>query len=255
MTMPPIQTSGPKIAPDVPWTTRIHLQQLYSKIGNHTQAFGLIAQKISSLTGQSQTIIEQVAGGGGGGGSVSGVGTVNDQTGQTAYTTSSGDNGALIILSDASPIALTLAGGALPYFVMVANIGAGAATLTPSAPPSGTSTISYAGNAAASSMPLPSGLGAICAYDGVDWWALLLPIVPASFTAPAHEFFISYNESTGVFAAAQPVFTDISGQITTSQLPASGISATITTAQLTSLGTQGSMTFVNGLLVGQVQAT
>jgi len=36
---------------------------------------------------------------------------------------------------------------------------------------------------------------------------------------------------------------------------APGISVTITTAQLTTLGSQGSMTFTNGLLTGQVQAT
>jgi len=34
-----------------------------------------------------------------------------------------------------------------------------------------------------------------------------------------------------------------------------GISATITTAKLTSLGSNGSMTFVNGILTAQSQAT
>jgi hypothetical protein len=34
-----------------------------------------------------------------------------------------------------------------------------------------------------------------------------------------------------------------------------GLSVTITTAQLTALGTQGSMTFVNGILTAQTQAT
>jgi hypothetical protein len=36
---------------------------------------------------------------------------------------------------------------------------------------------------------------------------------------------------------------------------APGISATITTAQLTPLGSQGSMTFIDGVLTAQVQAT
>jgi hypothetical protein len=36
---------------------------------------------------------------------------------------------------------------------------------------------------------------------------------------------------------------------------AAGISVTITTAALTPLGAQGSMTFTNGILTGQVQAT
>ena len=35
----------------------------------------------------------------------------------------------------------------------------------------------------------------------------------------------------------------------------SGLSVTITTAQLTPVGTQGSMTFVNGILTAQTQAT
>jgi len=35
----------------------------------------------------------------------------------------------------------------------------------------------------------------------------------------------------------------------------SGLSVTITTAALTALGTQGSMTFVNGILTAQTQAT
>ena len=36
---------------------------------------------------------------------------------------------------------------------------------------------------------------------------------------------------------------------------AAGFSGTITTAALTALGSQGSMTFTNGILTGQVQAT
>jgi hypothetical protein len=37
--------------------------------------------------------------------------------------------------------------------------------------------------------------------------------------------------------------------------PTAGLSVTITTAQLTALGAQGSMTFVNGVLTAQTQAT
>ena len=42
------------------------------------------------------------------------------------------------------------------------------------------------------------------------------------------------------------------GTIVTQNL---GLTATITTAKLTALGTQGSMTFVNGILTAQTQAT
>jgi hypothetical protein len=37
--------------------------------------------------------------------------------------------------------------------------------------------------------------------------------------------------------------------------PGAGITVTIVTAALTTDGTQGSMTFVNGILTAQVQAT
>ena len=48
---------------------------------------------------------------------------------------------------------------------------------------------------------------------------------------------------------------DIGGQITVGQLPAVGVSVTIATAKLTGGGANGSMTFTNGLLTAQVQAT
>lgn len=76
--------------------------------------------------------------------------------------------------------------------------------------------------------------------------------------------------AAGIFVESQPDFTDLTGtatpaqvpalpalggQITFAQLPSAGLNVTITTAALTTLGTQGSMTFQNGVLTGQVQAT
>jgi hypothetical protein len=61
--------------------------------------------------------------------------------------------------------------------------------------------------------------------------------------------------SGAVTAGQVPALSALSGRITTGQLPTAGISVTITTAALTLGGTQGSMTFVNGLLTAQVQAT
>jgi hypothetical protein len=52
-----------------------------------------------------------------------------------------------------------------------------------------------------------------------------------------------------------PTLDQLNGQITTTQLPALGPSVTIATAKLTTLGADGSMTFVNGILTAQVQAT
>jgi hypothetical protein len=45
------------------------------------------------------------------------------------------------------------------------------------------------------------------------------------------------------------------GSISGTIIPTGGISVTITTAALTTLGTQGSMTFTNGILTAQTQAT
>ena len=39
---PPILYSGPTISPDVDWNIRRHLQLIYQKLGNHTQAFALL---------------------------------------------------------------------------------------------------------------------------------------------------------------------------------------------------------------------
>lgn len=50
-------------------------------------------------------------------------------------------------------------------------------------------------------------------------------------------------------------FSEITGNLATSQLPTAGLTATITTAALTTGGTQGSMTFTNGILTAQTPAT
>lgn len=64
------------------------------------------------------------------------------------------------------------------------------------------------------------------------------------------------NISSGTVPAANlPAISTLSGRIATGQLPASGLSVTITTAKLTTGGTQGSMTFTNGILTAQTQAT
>ena len=82
-----------------------------------------------------------------------------------------------------------------------------------------------------------------------------IQVVPANTPAVSHEWLASYNSTTGVFTQTQPTFSDVSGNLSTSQLPTAGISVTITTAKLTTGGTQGSMTYVNGLLTAQVAAT
>jgi hypothetical protein len=177
---------------------------------------------------------------------LSGLGGVNNQTGNTTYTTQGSDGGIVLIFNDASPVAVTLnVGVPVPWFVFTTNLGAGLVTFTPQ---SGT----INGGA---TFTLPFNYTSIIAFDGTNWWATALPIVPSTFTAITHEFLTSYNAATGLFTAAQPAFTDITGQITTVQLPASGLSVTITTAKLTTGGANGSMTFTDGILTAQTPAT
>lgn len=149
-----------------------------------------------------------------------GLGTVNNQEGNTSYTTASSDNGALILLSNASPIAVTLNSVTqVPFLLFITNLGSGTATLTPS---------SGLVNGAAS-FALLQNYTAICVLQNNTpgaWWATALPIVPVTFNAVAHEFLISYNATLGTFSAAQPAFTDISGIATITQIgtgtPAAG---------------------------------
>jgi hypothetical protein len=96
-----------------------------------------------------------------------------------------------------------------------------------------------AGQVESAQLPAP----ALAALGGIE-----------AVAAIAHQWLNSIDTS-GVPHLSQPAFTDISGQITAAQLPLSGLTVVVTTANLTSGGTQGSMTFTNGLLTAQVQAT
>ena len=217
-TTPPIQYSGPVISPSVEWETRRHLQLIYQKLGNHTQAFSLQQQAINNLKPGSATTVIEGGSGGGGGGTTTATGTpVNNQSGQTSYSTVSGDNNALIVFSDASAIAVTLNSQSTPWSCFIANIGAlgaGTVTLTPF-----TGTISYAGNPGATSMPLLPTYCALVAFDGTNWWGWTEPIVPVGFSAISHQFLTAYDAVTGMLSAAQPAFTDISGIAAPSQIP------------------------------------
>jgi hypothetical protein len=203
-------------------------------------------------------------------GTSSNVGSVNDQSGNTAYVTQQSDNGALIVLNDASAIALTLTSGVtVPYCFFVTNLGAGLVTLTPTS-----GIVNGAGT-------LPIDNTAIVAFDGTDWWSTELPVSPVNTPAVAHEWLSAFNSTTGVFTQTQPTFADISGTPTTTQVPfqsltttgsgaatliggilnvptpisPSGATGTITLAALTLTGTQGSITVVNGIITAYINPT
>lgn len=300
MSTPPITAWIPKVSAE-PTPAEIHrlFTLAFQKLGNHATAFALQQARINAIkSGTSTTIVENS---GGGGGSVvpstpGGI-PVNNQSGQTSYATVSTDDGALIVLSDASAIAISLTSQSPPWSCFITNqsaLGGGTATLTPM---SGTI------NGAATLALLPT-YSVIVAFDGTNWWAFTLPIVPVGNAGTAHQWIAAYNAATGAFTLSQPSFSDVSGVASTAQigtgtpsagkyvdggtgawtaLPTSpatiapvagefltgydaatgnfsqatpaGLSVTITTAALTSGGTQGSMTFTNGILTAQVQAT
>lgn len=272
MSTPPITAWIPKVSAE-PTPAEVHrlFTLAFQKLGNHATAFGIQQAKIDALKpGSSTTLVE----GGSSGGSVvpstpGGI-PVNNQSGQTAYATASTDDGALIVLSDASAIAVSLTSQSPPWSCFITNqsaLGGGTATLTPA---------SGRINGGASLVLLPS-YGVIVAFDGTNWWALTMPVVPVGNAGTAHEWIASYNAATGAFTLSQPDYSDLTGtpqlantiapvageyltgyDATTGNFSAStspGISATITTAALTPTGTQGSMTFVGGILTAQVQAT
>lgn len=200
--------------------------------------------------------------------SLSGLGAVRDETGSTSYTNVGADNGILLILNDASPVAVTLDSAMIsPYAIFITNFGAGTVTLTPT-----TGTIN-----GGASLNLLQGQFLWCVFDGTNWKTGAFTTPPDNTPAIAHEFFTAYDAATGVFTQAQPDYSDLTG---TPQLPNTltpvageyltgydsttgnfsqsttpGISATIVTAQLTPTGAQGSMTFVDGILTASTPAT
>lgn len=221
------------------------------------------AATAQNITNSSETVVSNP----------STIGTVNNQTGNTAYTTLPSDYGAFIILDDAAPVALTLGTGTafqVPFFVVMLNFGVGLVTATPAS-----GTITYPANLGAASIPIPQNVGAMASYDGANYWTILFPVAPQNVPAVANEFLTAYNSSTGAFSQARPSFPNINGTAATNQIgtgtPSAGeyvdggtgawtalpggISITITTAALTPTGAQGSQTFVNGRLTGQIQAT
>lgn len=175
-----------------------------------------------------------------------GLGAINDQTGNTSYTTLATDNGIFLIFNDSSAVAVTLNSAlTIPFFFFATNGGTGTVTLTPT-----TGLI----NGSASWVLQENGLFLI-AFDGTNWKTSDVLVLAQTIAATSHEWLNSYTASTGLFTATQPAFSDISGNLTTSQLPTAGLSVTITTAKLTTGGANGSMTFTNGILTAQTPAT
>lgn len=238
---------------------------LKSQVDANKTSISNAAATVTNTNTSSETVIV----------SPSSVGTFNDQSGNTSYTTGQVDAGAFILFSDASPIAVTLGSSPtiqLPFYCTLINEGVGLITVTPSI-----GLISYPGNLGAANMTIPQFFAATIAYDGSNYFAVLYCVPPQNTPAVAHQFLTAFNSTSGAFSQAQPAYSDLTG---TPQLPNTiapvageyltgydattgnfsqstppGISVTIVTAQLTPTGTQGSMVFTNGILTSQVQAT
>ena len=144
------------------------------------------------------------------------TGFVNNQTGNTAYTTLPSDYGAYLLFSDASPVALTLStssgGIQLPWYCIILNEGVGLVTATPA-----TGTISYPNNISAASMPIAQGQAAVVVYDGTNFYGAIIPVATQNTPSVSHEWLNSYNSITGEFTQTQPSFSDISGIAQVSQ--------------------------------------
>lgn len=189
---------------------------LKSQITSNTNTIKTVNETINS-TSSTESVTQVVS-------SSSTFGGVNNQTGNTTYSTAQSDNGYFIIFDDASPVAVSLTGAPviqLPWAAFFINLGVGIVTVTPLA-----GTISYPNNLSASSMPIAQGQGAMIAYDGTNYYAVIIPVQPQNTPLIVNEFLTAYNSITGVFSAAQPSFSNISGTITPStQIPASGVTA------------------------------
>lgn len=163
-----------------------------------------------NVTNNSETVI----------GSTNVIGSVNNQTGVTAYATAQSDYGAFILLSDASAIAVTLTAApviTLPWFATFINSGTATATLTPA---SGT----IQGNA---NFPLLGGQAVTVAFDGTNFEISPLLAIPSPYAAVTNQFLTALSAS-GQFSSAQPAISNISGLATALALLAPIASPTFT---------------------------
>ena len=202
-TVNPAQPYFPQIDQSIDPKVSRHLQNLYTAINQHDLAIIKVNSKASNLqtsaAAASTTEIVSSSSSSSNVNNFTGLGSVNDQESVVSYTLQQSDNGALITISDASAIAISLNSNITsPFFCFLSNLGSSAsATLTPT-----TGTV----NGNATFTLLPNSLSVIV-FSGGNWWASAVPIVPLNFPAVSGEFLTAYNSSTGAFSAAQPATT------------------------------------------------
>lgn len=175
---------------------------------------------------------------------------INEQA-AVAYTVQNTDYQGIIIFNTASAIVVTLNQRVRTNFTTtILNLGTGQITLTPD----GGLTVN-----GSASLTLKAGVGCQVFFANRAWLAYSgatsYPTVPTNTSSVSHQWLASYDASTGAFTQTQPAFSDVSGNLSTSQLPTAGVTGTATLAKLTTGGTTGSLTFVGGICTGIVNPT
>jgi hypothetical protein len=139
--------------------------------------------------------------------------SVNAQVG-TSYTVLASDRGKLVTFTNASAVAVTLpvatgAGFPAGWYAEFENRGAGLVTITPT-----TSTIN-----GGATITLATNNSVKIVSDGTNYFALLGK-TSINVTSPVSHQFATSNNADGSLNLAQPAFTDISGTLAQTQLPA-----------------------------------
>lgn len=145
----------------------LHLKNVYTAMNNHDAAIDLLNGKVTSNTSSisemgTTTIVTKTI-------VISqfpGLGGVNDQTSQTAYTATSTDNGILLLLGDSSAVTLTLNSAmTVPYFLFVTNYGSSTVTLAPT-------------SGVVNQLTIPVGGLYLIVFDGTNWKATAILSLP-----------------------------------------------------------------------------
>lgn len=137
---------------------------------------------------------------------------VNQQSAD--YSLQNSDFGGIVVFQGSGPYAVTLNSGiTTPFFCTVLNLAAADLTCT--------SDIGQTINNVANLVIHP-GYWAVIWFDGLNWWAIALPLSALTFAAVPHNFLTAYDAVTGLFTAAQPTYQDVvPGFDTTANRPAS----------------------------------
>lgn len=247
----------PQIDHEIDPKITVHLQRMYPALNDHDKAIRSLNAKVVSLqslvngvtattTTSSSSSSSSSSGGGSSTSDFLGLGYFNDQTGQTAYSLQQSDGGILLLLGDASPVAIDLNTAIMsPFFCIISNFGTSTVALNATSP----QTV----NGGASYNVLKNQLCIVVMSGGV-WEASSFPIVPLNTPAVPHEWLDSYDDTTGLFTQSRPDFTDLSGELQAGQL-LTGTSGSLGGSAMTAGQTVSITVAITGAAVGMVAVT